>query len=50
VVERWDEPSKNNFEILVGVVFVKLREEDAFKSKLGKRFSVKPVMIMVREP
>jgi len=33
---------------LVGVVFVKLKEEDAFKSKLGKRFLMKPVMIMVK--
>jgi hypothetical protein len=36
VVERYDQLSKNNFEILVEVVFVKLKEEDAFKSKLGK--------------
>jgi hypothetical protein len=34
---------------LVEVVFVKLKDEDAFKSKLEKRFSIKTVKIMVKE-
>jgi hypothetical protein len=48
VVEIYDQLSKNNFEILVGVVIEKLKEEDAFKSRLGKRISMKTV-IMIKE-
>jgi len=48
VVEIYDQLSKNNFEILVGVVFVRLKEEDSFKTKWGKRVSVKTVIVMVK--
>jgi hypothetical protein len=37
VVEIYDQLSKNNFEILVGIVIVKLKEEYYFKSKLGEK-------------
>ena len=48
MVKIYDQFSKKNFEILLGVVIVKLKEEDSFKSKLGQRISMKRV-IMVRE-
>jgi len=37
VVEIYDQRSKNNFEIFVGIVIVKLKEEYYFKSKLGEK-------------
>jgi len=47
VVQIYGLVSKNNFEMLVGVGIVRLKEEDSFKTKWGKRVSMNTAIIMV---